>query len=36
VQARSLSAAVAMAKRCPGLDYRMTVEVRPIQLRPGR
>ena len=36
VQARSLAAAVAMAKRCPGLDYRMTVEVRPIQSRPGR
>jgi len=36
VQARSLAAAVAMAKRCPGLDYRMTIEVRPVQSRPGR
>ena len=36
VRARNLPAAVAMAKRCPGLDYRMTVEVRPVQSRPGR
>ncbi|HTL69548.1 MAG TPA: YciI family protein [Lacunisphaera sp.] len=36
VQARSLAAAVAMAKKCPGLDYRMSVEVRPVQPRPGR
>ncbi len=36
VQARSLAAAVAMAKKCPGLDYRMTIEVRPVQARPGR
>lgn len=36
VTAPSLDAAVAMAKKCPGLDYRMTVEVRPVQQRPGR
>lgn len=36
VKARSLTAAVAMAKRCPGLDYGMTIEVRPVQQRPGR
>ncbi len=36
VKARSLQAAVAMAKRCPGLDYRMTIEVRPVQQRPGK
>jgi hypothetical protein len=36
VKARNLKAAVAMAKRCPGLDYGMTVEVRPVQQRPGR
>ena len=33
VKASSLRAAVAMAKRCPGLDYRMTIEVRPVQSR---
>ncbi len=36
VKARSLPAAVAMAKRCPGLDYGMTIEVRPVLQRPGR
>ena len=36
VKARSLKAAVALAKRCPGLDYGMTIEVRPVQKRPGR
>lgn len=36
VRARSLAAAVALAKKCPGLDYRMSVEVRPIQPKPRR
>jgi hypothetical protein len=35
VKARSLKAAVAMAKRCPGLDYGMTIEVRPVQPQSG-
>lgn len=36
VKARSLKVAVGMAKRCPGLDYGMMIEVRPVQQRPGR
>ena len=31
VQAGSLSEAIEMARDCPGLDYRMTVEVRPVR-----
>jgi hypothetical protein len=31
VQASSLSEAIEMARDCPGLDYRMTVEVRPVR-----
>jgi hypothetical protein len=26
----TMKAAVAIARKCPGLDYRMTVEVRPV------
>jgi len=26
----TMRAAVAIAKQCPGLDYRMAVEVRPV------
>jgi len=31
VAADNLSHAVELARDCPGLDYRMTVEVRPIK-----
>ncbi len=31
----TLDEAVAAARLCPGLDYRMIIEVRPVQSRPG-
>jgi hypothetical protein len=31
----TLDEAVAAARDCPGLDYRMSVEVRPVKIRPG-
>ena len=31
--AENLADAVAAARRCPGLDYGMSVEVRPLQAR---
>lgn len=30
----TLEEAVAAARLCPGLDYRMIVEVRPVKVRP--
>src|SRR5579859_4023484 len=33
ISADSLSHAIELARDCPGLDYRMTVEVRPIKVR---
>ena len=32
ISADSLSHAVEIARDCPGLDYRMAVEVRPVKL----
>jgi hypothetical protein len=31
IRARTLAHAVSVARRCPGLDYRLVVEVRPIK-----
>jgi hypothetical protein len=31
----TLEEAVAAARLCPGLDYRMIVEVRPVKARPN-
>jgi hypothetical protein len=31
----TLEEAVNVARACPGLDYRMTVEVRPVKSRPN-
>jgi len=33
ISADNLDAAVEAARDCPGLDYRMAVEVRPVKLR---
>lgn len=33
INAKSLDAAVAIARGCPGLNHRLTVEVRPVQVR---
>lgn len=35
IQSESFQQAVESAKRCPGLDYGQTVEVRPIASEPG-
>ncbi len=32
----TMDEAVAIARQCPGLDYRMAVEVRPVLNRAGR
>ncbi|MEO6003790.1 MAG: YciI family protein [Opitutus sp.] len=32
----TLDEAVTAARACPGLDYRMIVEVRPVQTQPGK
>ncbi len=34
INAESLNHAVEIARDCPGLDYRLAVEVRPIRQRP--
>ncbi len=34
IKARDLEHAVEIARGCPGLDYRLGVEVRPIKPRP--
>lgn len=34
INARSLDEAVEIARGCPGLKYRLAVEVRPVQVRP--
>lgn len=31
IRARSLAQAVGVARRCPGLDHRLVVEVRPVK-----
>ncbi|MBI5426301.1 MAG: hypothetical protein HZA32_19680 [Opitutae bacterium] len=31
IRARSLTQATAVARRCPGLDHRLVVEVRPVK-----
>ena len=31
IKARDLEEAVEIARDCPGLDYRMTVEIRPVK-----
>lgn len=31
ISAQSLEEAVAAARECPGLDYNLTVEIRPVQ-----
>jgi hypothetical protein len=33
ITAADLNEAVAVARQCPGLDYRMAVEVRPVKHR---
>ena len=35
ISAASLEAAVEAARDCPGLDYGMAVEVRPVRPRPA-
>lgn len=35
INAASLEDAVEIARGCPGLDYRLAVEVRPVKRRPG-
>jgi hypothetical protein len=35
IQAASFEDAVKIAKACPGLQYGMTVEVRPVSSEPG-
>ena len=34
INAANLDEAVAIARGCPGLNYRLAVEVRPVQSRP--
>lgn len=34
IKAESLTHAVEIARDCPGLDYRLAVEVRPVRPRP--
>jgi hypothetical protein len=34
INASSLDEAVAIARGCPGLDYRLAVEVRPVKRQP--
>jgi hypothetical protein len=34
INAPSLDAAVKIARGCPGLNHRLAVEVRPVQVRP--
>lgn len=36
INAKSLKQAVEIARGCPGLHYRLAVEVRPVKQRPGR
>ena len=34
IKADSLSHAIELARDCPGLDYQLAVEVRPLRARP--
>lgn len=34
IKAASLTQAIEVARDCPGLDYQLAVEVRPIRVRP--
>ncbi len=34
IKADNLSRAIELARDCPGLDYQLAVEVRPIRARP--
>jgi hypothetical protein len=34
INAKSMDAAVAIARGCPGLNYRLAVEVRPVRSNP--
>ena len=36
INANDLDDAVAIARSCPGLNHRLAVEVRPVQMRPAR
>ncbi len=36
INAASLDEAVAIARGCPGLDYRLAVEVRPVRPKSGK
>lgn len=36
INAANLAEAVAIARGCPGLDYRLAVEVRPVRPKPGQ
>ena len=35
INAPDLAAAIEIARGCPGLNYRLSVEVRPIESRPA-
>jgi hypothetical protein len=35
INAANLDEAVEIARGCPGLDYRLAVEVRPVKPKPG-
>jgi hypothetical protein len=35
INAANLDEAVEIARGCPGLDYRLAVEVRPVRRQPG-